>query len=75
MAEAREKIADPQFQSEVEHYLYKLCKQAGNYEEFCEDSIQQYAPLVFAAALDYLRPVYLCVDLTHVCQAPDEAAL
>lgn len=71
--EARQKIADPQFQSTVEHYLEKLCSNAGDYSEMCHDSVQQYAPLAFAVALDYLRPATICVDLVHLC--PTKPAL
>lgn len=70
--EARQKIADPQFQAAIEHYLEKLCNNAGDYAEMCHDSVQQYAPLAFAVALDYLRPATICVDLVHLCPTKPE---
>ena len=69
VTEARAKLADPEFQSQVEKFLQKLCKQAGDYEEMCVDSIQQYAPLAFAMALDYVKPKLVCIDLVHLCPA------
>jgi hypothetical protein len=72
--EAREKVADPEFQSTLEKYLEQLCKKAGDYENMCVDSIQQYAPVAFAMALDYLNPVTVCVSLVHVCPAPPHGA-
>jgi hypothetical protein len=65
--EAREKVADPEFQSEVDKFLEKVCKNLGDYAEMCENYVEQYAPLVFAVALDYLRPAVICVDFLHVC--------
>ena len=76
VTEARTKIADPSFQAAIEKYLEKtVCKEAGDYEELCKDSIQQYAPLAFAMALQYLSPAYVCVSLTHVCPKPTAEAL
>ena len=70
MAEARIKLSDPQFQAALERYGKQLCKELGDYEELCKDSIEQYAPLLFATALQWLQPATICVDLVHVCPPP-----
>jgi hypothetical protein len=70
VVEVRQKLADPQFQALVEKYLKGLCKDLGEYENVCRDGVEQYAPLAFVVALQWLQPATVCVDLVHLCPAP-----
>jgi hypothetical protein len=67
--EIRDKIADPQFQAEVEKYLKNLCTKFGDYKDICVQYVNQYGPIVFALAEDYLDPRHTCVIL-RMCPAP-----
>jgi hypothetical protein len=73
--EAREKIADPEFQSAVEKFLEKICKNLGDCADTCQNYVEQYTPLIFAIALDYLRAPVICEDLLHFCHHDEPPAV
>ena len=66
--EVRDKISDPEFQHEVETYAKTICKSLGDYKSMCDQYVDEYAPIAFALAEDYLDPRSVCgaVSYTHL---------
>jgi hypothetical protein len=64
--ELRTKLADPEFQHAVETYAKAVCTELGDYQNICIQYVNEYAPIVFALAEDYLDPRTVC-GVLHVC--------
>ena len=64
--EVRDKISDPEFQHEVEKYAKTVCKSLGDYKDMCTQYVDEYAPIAFALAEDYLDPRSVC-GVVHMC--------
>eukprot|EP00892_Ulva_mutabilis_P006511 jgi/Ulvmu1/4231/UM191_0004.1 len=67
--EARQKLADPVFQSEILKYLEKMCANTGDFNDICKQYIMQYGPIAFALAEQYLVPAKVCI-FVHLCPLP-----
>lgn len=64
--EVRDKISDPEFQKEVEKYAKSVCESLGDYKTMCTQYVDEYAPIAFALAEDYLDPRTVC-GVLHMC--------
>lgn len=67
--EVRDKISDPEFQHEVEVYAKTICQSLGDYKNMCIQYVDEYAPIAFALAEDYLDPRSVC-GIVHMCPPP-----